>query len=84
MEDPLASPLPAFGTEDARRIRGLLIGVEFDGSARPVVNQLRHRGVLVGATGPHDNVLKIRPPLVFTPQQADLLLAQLADALRSR
>ena len=65
------------------RGRGLLIGVEFDGSARLIVNALRHRGVLTGTTGPRDNVLKIRPPLVFTREQADLLLERLAAVLRS-
>lgn len=63
------------------RGRGLLIGVEFAGSARPIVNALRHRGVLTGTTGPRDNVLKIRPPLVFTREQADLLLEGLSEAI---
>jgi 4-aminobutyrate aminotransferase-like enzyme len=66
------------------RGRGLLIGVEFAGSAKPIVNALRHRGVLTSTTGPHDNVLKIRPPLVFTPAQADLLLERLAETLSKR
>jgi 4-aminobutyrate aminotransferase-like enzyme/Ser/Thr protein kinase RdoA (MazF antagonist) len=63
------------------RGRGLLIGVELETSARPVVNALRHRGVLAGATGPRDNVLKIRPPLVLTLEQADLLLERLSQVL---
>jgi 4-aminobutyrate aminotransferase-like enzyme len=63
------------------RGRGLLIGVELDGSARPVAEALRRRGVLVGATGPKGNVLKIRPPLVFNRAHADLLLGALTAAL---
>jgi 4-aminobutyrate aminotransferase-like enzyme/Ser/Thr protein kinase RdoA (MazF antagonist) len=65
------------------RGRGLLIGVEFDapGAARPIANELRRRGVLVGATGSANSVLKIRPPLVFQPEHADLLLEELAGAL---
>jgi 4-aminobutyrate aminotransferase-like enzyme len=37
--------------------------------------------VLISATGPAGNVLKIRPPLVFQREHADLLLQTLGDAL---
>jgi 4-aminobutyrate aminotransferase-like enzyme len=37
--------------------------------------------VLVSATGPRDNVLKIRPPLVFNAEHADLLLERLGEVL---
>ena len=33
--------------------------------ASAVVDAMREAGVLVGVTGPRDDVLKIRPPLVF-------------------
>jgi len=42
--------------------------------ARAVMNGMRGEGVLVGRTGLADNVLKIRPPLVFTRQHADRLV----------
>jgi 4-aminobutyrate aminotransferase-like enzyme len=42
---------------------------------------MRDRGVLLGATGPEGNVLKIRPPLVFGKDHADLLLAALDEVL---
>jgi 4-aminobutyrate aminotransferase-like enzyme/Ser/Thr protein kinase RdoA (MazF antagonist) len=72
----------------AVRGSGLLIGVDLlDGAAAGspasgeeaarVVDGLRRRGVLVGATGPHGNVLKIRPPLVFDRGHADLLVEAL-------
>jgi 4-aminobutyrate aminotransferase-like enzyme len=38
---------------------------------------MRERGVLVGRTGPLDNVLKIRPPLVFGEEH----IATLVEAL---
>jgi 4-aminobutyrate aminotransferase-like enzyme/Ser/Thr protein kinase RdoA (MazF antagonist) len=75
------------------RGRGLMIGVELvrDRSTREparseaavVVNGMRERGVLIGATGPAENVLKIRPPLVFDADQADLLVETLDSALSS-
>ncbi len=78
-----------------REIRGagLFIGVELgtnsasglSGSAetRRVVNGLCRRGVLVGSTGRNGNVLKIRSPLTFEPQHADLLLEALDQTLQS-
>jgi 4-aminobutyrate aminotransferase-like enzyme len=69
------------------RGRGLLVGVELvaDGPdaalAERVVDELREAGILIGRTGRHGNVLKIRPPLVFTDAHADMLSDALADAL---
>jgi len=37
--------------------------------------------VLLSATGPQGNVLKIRPPLVFTREHADLLVERLDEVL---
>lgn len=69
---------------------GLYIGVELTGDAlipdpgraASVVNAMRARHVLISASGTHDNVLKIRPPLVFGPAHADRLLDALAASLR--
>lgn len=46
-----------------------------------VVNLLRQHGILIGSTGQYDNVLKIRPPMVFSRANADLLLQKLKKAL---
>jgi 4-aminobutyrate aminotransferase-like enzyme len=48
-----------------------------------VVNQLRHRGILTGSIGPHDNILKLRPPMVFSQEHADFFLGILDDVLTS-
>jgi 4-aminobutyrate aminotransferase-like enzyme/Ser/Thr protein kinase RdoA (MazF antagonist) len=70
---------------------GLLIGVDLvhdrqtrepgGKEADTVTNAMRDRGVLVGTCGRGGNVLKIRPPLVFSRANADLLIEVLADAL---
>jgi 4-aminobutyrate aminotransferase-like enzyme len=39
-----------------------------------LVNLMRERGVLISRIGPHDNILKIRPPMPFSKQHADLLV----------
>jgi 4-aminobutyrate aminotransferase-like enzyme len=49
--------------------------------AGDVANHLRDRGVLISTDGPHDNVLKIKPPIVFTRDHADILCEELDDAL---
>jgi 4-aminobutyrate aminotransferase-like enzyme/Ser/Thr protein kinase RdoA (MazF antagonist) len=65
------------------RGRGLLVGVELASAeqAERVVNQLRDEGILIGRTGRDENVLKIRPPLVFTDEHADQLATALHEAL---
>jgi 4-aminobutyrate aminotransferase-like enzyme/Ser/Thr protein kinase RdoA (MazF antagonist) len=72
---------------------GLLIGVELVGDrqartpaaaqARAVTEAARELGILLGTTGPDGNVLKIRPPLVFRREHADLLLQTLDEVLTS-
>jgi 4-aminobutyrate aminotransferase-like enzyme len=71
------------------RGEGLLIGVELAddtrapaaGQARKATEALRERGILISATGPAGNVLKIRPPLVFQREHADILLQALDEIL---
>jgi 4-aminobutyrate aminotransferase-like enzyme/Ser/Thr protein kinase RdoA (MazF antagonist) len=46
-----------------------------------VVNRLRERGILTGTDGPHHNVIKLRPPLIFSQADADLLVATLDSIL---
>jgi 4-aminobutyrate aminotransferase-like enzyme len=48
---------------------------------KSIVNAMYERGVLISRIGPHDNILKIRPPLSFSAQNADLLLATLDSVL---
>ncbi len=45
-----------------------------------VVNRLRDCGILAGTDGPHHNVIKLRPPLVFSESDADLFVKTL-DAI---
>jgi len=84
----LAGRHPSIG--DVRG-RGLMIGVELVADpvartpdaalAKRVQNGMRERGVLVGTTARAGNVLKIRPPLVVTREDAALLLRVLEEAL---
>jgi len=49
--------------------------------ANKAVNLLRQEGVLIGSTGQYDNVLKIRPPMVFSKEHADFLLQKFETVL---
>src|SRR5262249_45238443 len=62
------------------RGRGLVIGVELESDvAERLVNRLHAEGILIGRTGPAENVLKIRPPLIFDHERA-LKAIEAADA----
>lgn len=92
----LMQGLKALAARDLRigdvRGAGLFIGVEIvsDSDQKTpdaaltsrLVNGLRERHVLISASGPFANVLKIRPPLVFSRADADIVLAALAETLR--
>ena len=70
---------------------GLFLGVELvrdrttlepaSAEAAYVVDRLRETGVLAGTDGPHHNVLKLRPPLIVSDADADLLVAALDEVL---
>jgi 4-aminobutyrate aminotransferase-like enzyme len=75
------------------RSAGLFIGIEFSlpGTTDPdpaaasyVINALKERGVLIGAAGAYGNVLKVRPPLCFARDNADLFVETLNAVLSDR
>lgn len=86
--DALAAGRPIIG--DVRG-SGLYIGVDIvadietkapdSAAALGIVNALREKNVLISVAGPGNNVLKIRPPLVFGASEAQLLLATLDEVL---
>jgi 4-aminobutyrate aminotransferase-like enzyme/Ser/Thr protein kinase RdoA (MazF antagonist) len=49
--------------------------------AHDVVNRLRDRGILAGTDGPHHNVLKLRPPLIFSAADAAFFTSTLSSIL---
>jgi 4-aminobutyrate aminotransferase-like enzyme len=79
---------PAIG--DVRGL-GLFVGIELvrDRStlepdpelARELANRAAERGVLLSTDGPFHNVMKIKPPLVFSEADADRLVATIDEVL---
>ena len=74
------------------RGHGLFIGIEWvrdvaaktpdqDGAMR-VVNHLKKKGFLISNAGALHNILKIRPPLVFTREHAEAFLAAFEETMR--
>ena len=47
-----------------------------------VVNRLRDRGILAGTDGPHHNVIKLRPPLIFSESDAALFCSTFESILK--
>jgi len=78
---------------DVRGI-GLFIGVDLvsDQTSRAeatalathVKNHMRDKRILLGSEGPHDNILKIRPPLTIQPDDVDMIIATLDMILHER
>jgi 4-aminobutyrate aminotransferase-like enzyme/Ser/Thr protein kinase RdoA (MazF antagonist) len=74
------------------RGQGLFIGIEFvrdrdtrdpaAEEASAAVEAMKERGVLLSTDGPFHNVIKIKPPLVFTRADAELLLRGLAASCK--
>lgn len=70
---------------------GLYVGIEIvtpDGApdragAHDLVNAMRERRVLISVCGSDGNVLKVRPPLVFTMSDVDWFCTEFASGLAS-
>ena len=70
---------------------GLFLGVELvrdretlepaGTEASYVANRLRELGILLGTDGPYHNVVKIRPPMPFNIEDADLVVGALDRVL---
>ena len=91
VKDRLKNLAKAFEIIGDVRGSGLFFGAEFVGSksdkipdadrAQRIVNAMRNQGVLMNVLGIHHNTLKIRPPLVFTKDDADELIGKLETVI---
>ncbi len=71
---------------------GLFIGIELVSdpatlepaakAASQVVQKLKERGILLSIDGPYHNVLKFKPPMVFSMANAERLLGEMDDCFR--
>lgn len=71
------------------RGQGLFLGIEFvDREKKPlaaktkyIANRMKDHGILMSIDGPDNNVLKIKPPMVFTKENAQELISTLEKIL---
>jgi 4-aminobutyrate aminotransferase-like enzyme len=81
----LRTAIAGLDRPDVLEVRGtgLLAGVQLPSAdlAASVAEGLREEGVLVGLTGKRDDVLKVRPPLVFADEHAEILVDALTRVL---
>ena len=66
------------------RGKGLFLGIELDDVSKTAkaMEDMMHQGVLVGKTGPINSVIKLRPPMTFKKEHADLLVDKINHCLR--
>ncbi|MEQ8573832.1 MAG: aminotransferase class III-fold pyridoxal phosphate-dependent enzyme, partial [Fulvivirga sp.] len=72
---------------------GLFLGVEIvqEGNLKPdtelahlIKNELRNNNILISTDGPHDSVLKTKPPLCFTRENVELVVESIEKVLKRR
>ena len=67
------------GVVDVRGV-GLMIGIELDRPCADLVRQALEAGLLINVT--NDKVVRLLPPLIFSDEQAGLLVAGLTPLIR--
>jgi 4-aminobutyrate aminotransferase-like enzyme/Ser/Thr protein kinase RdoA (MazF antagonist) len=82
-EDPRVGDVRGWGLALAVDIVDSTTGRPDPDRTRWIVDGMRDRGVLIGRTGQERATLKIRPPLVFGDDHADLLIDGLQRTLRA-
>jgi 4-aminobutyrate aminotransferase-like enzyme len=50
--------------------------------ANTIVNRMKEAGILMSTDGPDHNVLKIKPPIIFTRENADELVFNLTSIFK--
>jgi 4-aminobutyrate aminotransferase-like enzyme len=73
------------------RGQGLFLGIELvrdrqtlepaASEAAWLVEEMKSRGVLLSTDGPFHNVIKIKPPIIFSQPDADVLISNLNSSL---
>ncbi|MCQ3949489.1 MAG: aspartate aminotransferase family protein, partial [Planctomycetes bacterium] len=63
--------------------KGLLLGIDLDREAKPVIEALLKRGVIVGASGPKDQI-RLLPPLTITSEHVRELARALTEVAKAK
>ena len=70
---------------------GLFVGIELVNNlksrepahkkAKVIINKMKDSGILISTDGPHNNVLKIKPPMVFSRENTQKVIKSLKEGL---
>jgi acetylornithine/N-succinyldiaminopimelate aminotransferase len=63
------------------RGRGLMLAVELDRPCKELLQRALESGILINVTA--ENVVRLLPPLIFTDNEADLLVEKLDEVVRA-
>ncbi len=63
----------------AIRGKGLMLGIELDRPCKPLAQQALARGLLINVAA--ERVVRLLPPLILEREQADMIVATLADLI---
>ena len=78
---PTSAPL-VLPCQETSHVEGALLA-QHETDAKRLVSAISREGVLMGLTGNHGNVLKLRPPLPFSRDNADHALEVVDRCLRA-
>lgn len=72
---------------------GLFLGIELvddvvtlapaTGLAKAIVEDMKSKFILLSTDGPHNNVIKFKPPMCFSKENAELLLSEFGKSLKA-
>ena len=92
LKQGLKTLMPKHGLIGDVRGIGLVVGIELVRDRRDLtpakaetqrlLNLMRDEGILIGSEGLHGNILKLRPPIVFSREHADMTIAALDRAFQ--
>jgi len=68
------------GIELVRNLESLEPAAE---EAKLIIEEMKERGILLSIDGPLHNVIKIKPPLIFSKQNGDRLIGNLDQVLNT-
>ena len=71
------------GLEGVKEIRGLglMIGIELDRPCTELVMKAMEQGLLINVTA--ERVIRLLPPLITTTKQADMIIEQISELIRT-
>ncbi len=71
------------------RGKGLFSGFELTENGKPatekasyLINRMRSKGILMSTDGPYNNIIKVKPPIIFNRADADFLLEEMEEVLK--